>query len=78
MIGIGRIGWLSDKNIAMLSVVIATTWWLVGYGMAADAEFTSRRASARVAIRSNLRWVPGIVPRSGDTAHPYAPHGPRR
>jgi multiple sugar transport system permease protein len=33
MIGFGRIGWLSDKNIAMLSVVIATTWWLVGYGM---------------------------------------------
>jgi multiple sugar transport system permease protein len=33
MVGFGRIGWLSDKNIAMLSVVIATTWWLVGYGM---------------------------------------------
>jgi multiple sugar transport system permease protein len=33
LIGFGRIGWLSDKNIAMLSVVMATTWWLVGYGM---------------------------------------------
>lgn len=32
-LGFGRIGWLSDKNVAMFSVVIATTWWLVGYGM---------------------------------------------
>ncbi len=33
LLGFNRIGWLSDKNIAMVSVVIATTWWLVGYGM---------------------------------------------
>jgi multiple sugar transport system permease protein len=32
-IGLGRIGWLSEKNMAMVSVVLATTWWLVGYGM---------------------------------------------
>jgi len=32
-LGIGRIGWLSDKHVAMFAVVMATCWWLVGYGM---------------------------------------------
>ena len=30
-IGLGDIGWLSDPQIAMISVVIMTVWWTVGF-----------------------------------------------
>jgi ABC-type sugar transport system permease subunit len=30
---INKIGWLSDENLAMPSIVITTVWWLVGYQM---------------------------------------------
>ena len=29
--GIGGVNWLTDSNVAMLSVVIATVWWTVGF-----------------------------------------------
>ena len=30
-LGLGGVNWLTDSNVAMLSVVIATVWWTVGF-----------------------------------------------
>ena len=30
-LGIGGVNWLTDSNVAMLSVVVATVWWTVGF-----------------------------------------------
>lgn len=30
-VGLPEVGWLSDENVAMISVVITTTWWTVGF-----------------------------------------------
>jgi multiple sugar transport system permease protein len=30
-VGLKEVGWLTDPNIAMISVVILTVWWTVGY-----------------------------------------------
>ncbi|PSL05229.1 carbohydrate ABC transporter membrane protein 1 (CUT1 family) [Haloactinopolyspora alba] len=30
-IGLPEVGWLNDESVAMLSVVITTTWWTVGF-----------------------------------------------
>ena len=30
-IGLNEVGWLSDTNVAMLSVVIVTVWWTIGF-----------------------------------------------
>ena len=31
VIGLGNIGWLTDQNVAMISIVIMTVWWTVGF-----------------------------------------------
>src|SRR5205085_12350836 len=30
-IGLGNIGWLTSANVAMLSIVITTVWWTIGF-----------------------------------------------
>ncbi|MDP9365741.1 MAG: sugar ABC transporter permease [Chloroflexota bacterium] len=30
-IGVGEVGWLSDVDVAMISVVIVTVWWTIGF-----------------------------------------------
>jgi multiple sugar transport system permease protein len=30
-IGLGNIGWLTSPNVAMLSIVITTVWWTIGF-----------------------------------------------
>ncbi len=30
-IGLGEVGWLSDVDVAMISVVITTVWWTIGF-----------------------------------------------
>src|SRR5215213_219878 len=30
-LGLGEVGWLSDANVAMITVVIVTVWWTVGF-----------------------------------------------
>lgn len=30
-VGLPEVGWLSDENVAMISVVITTTWWTAGF-----------------------------------------------
>ncbi len=31
VIGLGNVGWLTDANVAMISIVIMTVWWTVGF-----------------------------------------------
>ena len=31
MIGLPEVAWLADENVAMISVVIATVWWTLGF-----------------------------------------------
>lgn len=30
-IGLGSVGWLTDTKVAMISIVIATVWWTIGF-----------------------------------------------
>ena len=30
-LGLGTVGWLTDANIAMLSIVLTTVWWTIGF-----------------------------------------------
>jgi multiple sugar transport system permease protein len=30
-LGLGEVGWLSDANVAMITVVIVTVWWTIGF-----------------------------------------------
>jgi multiple sugar transport system permease protein len=30
-LGLGEVGWLTDENVAMITVVIVTVWWTVGF-----------------------------------------------
>ena len=30
-LGVGEVGWLSDVDVAMISVVIVTVWWTIGF-----------------------------------------------
>ncbi|GAC1644183.1 MAG: sugar ABC transporter permease [Ktedonobacteraceae bacterium] len=30
-LGLGNIGWLTSENVAMLSIVITTVWWTIGF-----------------------------------------------